>query len=87
MMQNLLLVDSGASDATRLRNYLTKIGYQITAVAKTAEQAIENARKLNPDFIVMDFSIRNKQTGYSLYDNIRQHDQNIPILYMSAPAA
>lgn len=86
-MQKLLLVDSGTNDATTLKNYLTQIGYKIAAIAKTAEQAIENARAFEPDFIVMDFNIRNKQSGYSLYDNIRQHNQDIPILYMSAPAA
>lgn len=86
-MQQLLLVDSGSSDAVSLKNYLTGIGYKISAIVKTAEQAVENARIFNPDFIVMDFNIRNKSTGYNLYDNIRQHNQEIPILYMAPPAA
>lgn len=86
-MQKLLLVDSGTSNATRLKNYLTRIGYQISAIAHSAEQAVENTRLFNPDFIVMDYNIRQKQTGYQLYDSIRKYNQDIPILYMAPPAA
>lgn len=86
-MQKLLLVDSGANEASTLQHYLTTIGYKIAAIAKTAEQAIENARVCKPDFIVLDFDIRNKQTGYHLYDTIRQLDNQIPIIYVAPPAA
>ena len=86
-MQKLLLVDSGSDDAVRLKDYLANLGYKISAIVRTPEQAIKNARIFNPDFIVMDFNIRQKSTRYSLYENIRAQNQDIPILYMSVPAA
>lgn len=86
-MQQLLLVDSGTNSATRLKSYLNRIGYTVSAIVRSAEQAAENARTLDPDFIVMDFNIRNKEVGNNLYDRIRQYNPEIPILYMSAPAA
>ena len=86
-MQRLLLVESGVCDTTRLKDHLTQIGYKISAIVKTAEQAIETAKIFDPDFIVMDFNIKTKSTGFNLYEDIRKHNSEIPILYMSAPAA
>lgn len=86
-MEKLLLVDSGSKSTSALKSYLTDIGYSVSVIVKTAEQAVENVKIFDPDFIVMDFNIRNKTAGFRLYDNIRERNKNIPILYMSAPAA
>jgi CheY-like chemotaxis protein len=86
-MSNLLLVESGSTSASGLKAYLANIGYKISVTVKTAKQAVENVKVFNPDFIVMDFDIKEKSTGYQLYDHIRKYNKDIPILYISAPAA
>jgi len=54
---------------------------------KSAEQAIKNAQKFSPDIIVMDFEESKLIDGRSIYQEIRQHQIEIPIIYMSAPSA
>lgn len=67
--------------------YLKGLGYTVSCIVKSAEQAIKNAQKFSPDIIVMDFEESKLIDGRSIYQEIRQHQIEIPIIYMSAPSA
>lgn len=86
-MQRLLLIENGKPGSRSLQAYLTDLGYKVSMIVKTAEQAIENASIYDPDFIVMDYNSNQIKNGISMYDLIRQQNQEIPIICMSAPAA
>ena len=83
-MQKLMLIENDSPSSTSLRDYLNQLGYKVSVVVKTAEQAVENAKIFNPDFIVMDYDLNKKIDGKSMYEMIRQHN-DIPIIYMTSP--
>ena len=83
-MQKLMLIETDSPSSRGLRDYLAELGYKISVVVKTAEQAVENAQIFNPDFIVMDYDLNKKIDGKSMYEKIRQHN-DIPIIYMTSP--
>jgi len=85
-MRNLLLITRKEGNNS-LSAYLKGLGYKISSVVKSAEQAIETAQKFSPDIIVMDFEESKQIDGKSIYQKIRQHQIEIPIIYMSVPSA
>lgn len=86
-MQRLLLIENGKPGSRSLKAYLTELGYKVSLIVRTAEQAIENANTYEPDFIVLDYDLNKTSGGASMYDLIRQQNQQIPIICMTAPAA
>ena len=86
-MQRLLLIEKNSETSQSLKIYLSRLGYKISVIVRTAEQAIENVRIFNPDFIVMEYSMQGELEGHRIYDKIRQVHREIPIIYLSLPQA
>jgi len=64
---------------------IEKLGYTVIGKAQSGEQAIDMARQLKPDVIVMDMSLKGKMTGLEASEEIRRFSET-PIIFLSGSA-
>ena len=70
---------------TYLDETLTRMGYEIAGMAITGESAVENARLLRPDLILMDIVMPGQMDGIDAAKIIRD-EMNIPIIFVTSDA-
>ncbi len=82
---NILVVEDQRAVAGALRMRLRGLGYDVVGIAKDGNEAIERARELRPDLILMDIRLGDGIDGIEAAHRIRaQYD--IPVVYVSAYA-
>ena len=82
---NILVVEDQRAVAGALRMRLRGLGYGVLGIAKDGDEAIEKARELRPDLILMDIRLGDGIDGIEAAHRIRtQFD--IPVVYVSAYA-
>jgi DNA-binding NarL/FixJ family response regulator len=82
-MYNILIVDDEIDFLTYLDEALTQMGYEIAGMAITGESAVENARLLRPDLILMNIVMPGRLDGIDAARII--HDEmEVPIIFVSA---
>ena len=82
---NILVVEDQRAVAGALRMRLRGLGYDVLGIAKDGKEAIEKARDLRPDLILMDIRLGDGIDGIEAAHRIRtQFD--IPVVYVSAYA-
>ncbi len=82
---NILVVEDQRAVAGALRMRLRGLGYDVVGIAKDGNEAIERARDLRPDLILMDIRLGDGIDGIEAAHRIRtQYD--IPVVYVSAYA-
>lgn len=82
---NILVVEDQRAVAGALRMRLRGLGYEVVGIAKDGNEAIERARELRPDLILMDIRLGDGIDGIETAHRIRaQYD--IPVVYVSAYA-
>jgi PAS domain S-box-containing protein len=82
---NILVVEDQRAVAGALRMRLRGLGYDVLGIAKDGNEAIEKARELRPDLILMDIRLGDGIDGIEAAHRIRtQFD--IPVVYVSAYA-
>ncbi len=79
----LLVVEDQAIIALDLKNRLTSLGYAVVATAAYGEVAIEQARALRPDLILMDIRLKGELDGIQAAECIRA-ELDLPIIYLTA---
>jgi PAS domain S-box-containing protein len=81
----ILVVEDDAILASQLENNLLQMGYQVTGLAATGEEAIkavlDSSRK--PDAILMDIRLRGEMTGIQAAEVIHK-TVDIPVIYLTA---
>ncbi|OZH55153.1 hypothetical protein AFK68_06400 [Hydrocoleum sp. CS-953] len=82
----ILLAEDNEANITTVSSYLKAKGYRII-LAKNGDEAIAQAESQNPDLILMDISMPNKN-GLEAMEEIRQtpHLVNVPIIALTALA-
>ncbi len=81
-MFNILVVDDDRDINASLCSYLMKNGYEAHGVL-SVEDAFEYMYKSNTDLIISDIMMP-EIDGYELAANIRENNENIPILFVTA---
>jgi DNA-binding NarL/FixJ family response regulator len=81
-MARVLLVDHNESVLKNVRGVLLQEGLDICGEAATGRQAIEEAARLKPDFIVLDHSLPDL-TGVQVAYEIRQRLGNVRIVFFT----
>lgn len=61
---------------------LAKLGYQVVAKVKTAEDAIWEVKNQEPDFILMDISLKGDKDGIEAVQEIRKFS-DVSVIYLS----
>jgi PAS domain S-box-containing protein len=79
----IMVVEDEAIIATRLQQRLTQMGYDVLGVAYSGEEALEKARNLSPDLILMDIMIPGKLDGIAVAEIVKS-EMDIPVIFLTA---
>ncbi|MBI4776204.1 MAG: response regulator [Deltaproteobacteria bacterium] len=79
----ILIVEDEAIVAADLANKLTQLGYEVAGIAAQGAEAVEMARRLDPQLILMDVRLEGPLDGIEAAEAIRaRHD--VPVIYLTA---
>jgi len=79
----ILVVEDESIVALDLQGRLAERGYLVPAIARTGEQAIQKAREIRPDLILMDINLAGDMDGIEAADQIRRHSE-LPVIFLTA---
>jgi diguanylate cyclase (GGDEF)-like protein len=79
---SILLVEDEGVIARDLEDTLTRLGYRVSGIASEGAEAIEMARELHPQLVVMDVSLRGDVDGIEAACAI-QEDAPVPVIFLT----
>ncbi len=82
-LKKIFIVEDASIVAMELRRILESIGYGVTGIAGSGEEAIEMCLASPPDLILMDVKLPGKLNGIDASREIRKHF-NVPVIYTTA---
>jgi len=80
---NVMVVEDESIVAEDIKRSLLNMGYTVSAVVSSGEDAIKKAGELKPDMILMDIVLRGEMNGIEAAGRIRS-DFKIPVIYLTA---
>jgi CheY-like chemotaxis protein len=84
-MTKVLVVDDEAIITMQLEGRLRRMGYKVVGMAASGEEAIEKARRLTPDIILMDIVMPGKFNGIVAARQINK-ELHIPVIFITSYA-
>ncbi|MGB9175853.1 MAG: response regulator [Methanoregula sp.] len=84
-MSKILVVDDEAIITLELEECLSAMGYTVAGMASSGEDAIEKARRLTPDLVLMDIVMPGKLNGIEAAKTITG-DLDIPVVFVTSYA-
>ena len=79
----ILVVEDESVVAKDLQTLLEDLGYIITSVVASGEEAITMARQTHPDLVLMDIELKGPLNGIEAARHI--HDElGIPVIYLTS---
>lgn len=81
----ILIVEDERITAEDIRLSLGGLGYAVTGMASSGEEAIRKAEELHPDLVLMDIVLGGDMDGIEAAKRIRARF-NIPVVYLTAYA-
>lgn len=82
-MISIFIVEDEAIVALNLKNNLERIGYSVSGVVSSGEEALEKIDIFNPDLIIMDIKLQGVLDGIDTAA-ILNKKYNIPFIFISA---
>ena len=82
---NILVVEDERIIAFDLKQRLEALGYRISAVVPSGEEAIEKAAELQPDLVLMDIHLEGGMDGIEAAQRIHER-LRIPVVFLTAYA-
>jgi CheY-like chemotaxis protein len=82
-MNKVLVLENETVIAIELKLYLTKMGCEVVGCASSWEGAIAMAKRLRPDYILMDIAMPGKFDDIGAYAIIKE-ELDIPIVFLNA---
>jgi CheY-like chemotaxis protein len=79
----ILIVEDEVVIAMRLQQRLTSMGFNAEGIAYTGEEAVEKAKSLRPDLILMDIMMPGKLDGVAAAKIIKA-ELDIPVVFLTA---
>jgi len=79
-----MVVDDEAIITTQMEEYLKMLGYDVAGIAHSGEDAIELAKTLRPDLILMDIVMPRKRIDGIAASEAIKKELDIPIIFMTA---
>ncbi|MEP6523281.1 EAL domain-containing protein [Microcoleus vaginatus DQ-U2] len=83
--KKILIVEDESIVAEDISDSLISLGYRITGMVYSGEEAIESAAKFRPDLVLMDVNLQGEIDGITAAEEIRSRFQ-IPVVYLTAYA-
>ena len=81
-MANIIVVEDEMVEAMNLKRSLQSMDHDVVAIASYGEEAIEKAKKLEPDLILMDIVLKGNMDGIDAAKAISK--LGIPVIYITA---
>ncbi|HEX7628286.1 MAG TPA: response regulator [Candidatus Methanoperedens sp.] len=81
--EKILVVEDEGIIAMHIQNSLINLGYSVSGLASSGEEAIEMAKNYQPDLVLMDIVLAGKMDGIEAADHIR-NNYNMPVIYLTA---
>lgn len=79
----ILIVEDENIVAMHIKHKVEALGYQVTAITPSGEEAMEKVAELSPDLVLMDIVLKGEMDGIETAKKIRDaHD--IPVVYLTA---
>ena len=82
-MASIMIVDDEAIITMQLNELLTAMGYDVVGTGSTGKEAVDLAKKLRPDLILMDIVMAGKLDGIKAAEII-QKKSDTPIIFITA---
>ncbi len=82
-MNKIMVVEDEAVIAIRLQERLTAMGYHVVGISYSAEEAMEQARRLRPDLVLMDIMIPGEMDGVAVAKSVKT-ELDIPVIFLTA---
>jgi CheY-like chemotaxis protein len=83
MKRKILIVEDEGIVALDLQMRLVNLGYEVTGIASSAEEALASVHQFPPDLVLMDIKLKGGSTGVQVAKTIRR-ELRIPVIYTSA---
>ena len=79
----ILIVEDERIVGEDIRVRLQKLGYSVPSIVRSGEEAVEKARVLEPDLVLMDIVLEGEMDGVEAASTIKSL-YNIPVVYLTA---
>jgi response regulator RpfG family c-di-GMP phosphodiesterase len=79
----IMVVEDERISAEIIKKALQKLGYSVSSVVGSGEQAIIKAKEERPDLVLMDIVLQGEMNGIDAAQQIRLQN-NIPVIYLSS---
>lgn len=81
--KRILIVEDERIVAEDLKRLLIKMGYGVTDIAASGEEALRSVKSQKPDLVLMDIRIQGPQDGIEVAEHLYA-EYNIPVSYLTA---
>ncbi|MCC7450850.1 MAG: response regulator [Anaerolineae bacterium] len=81
----IMVVEDEGIVALDIRNKLRRMGYSVTGIADSGEDAVIMALDTKPDLVLMDIRLKGEMDGIEAARQIRKQ-YSIPVVYLTAYA-
>ena len=79
----ILVVEDEGITAKDIESRLTRLGYEVPAIAQTGEEAIEKAEQVRPDLVLMDIQLKGTMDGVQAARQLAERF-GLPVTYLTA---
>lgn len=83
--ERVLIVEDESIVQLHLRTIVERLGYEVSGLARSGDEALASVRVAPPDFVLMDIRLERQQDGIEVARQIRAA-LDIPIVYLTAYA-
>ncbi len=80
---DILVVEDESIVAKDIQICLKKLGYEVVGIVSSGEDAVEKAKEMEPDLIMMDIMLKGEMSGIDAASIIRK-TQDIPVIFLTA---
>ncbi|MCU0286756.1 MAG: response regulator [Acidobacteria bacterium] len=81
--KKILIVEDEGIIAMGIKNKMANLGYTVTDMAFTGEEAVKKVEEQKPDLVLMDIKLAGKMDGIETAKKIREKF-DIPVIYLTA---
>ena len=85
MKKQILVVENERIVAEDIKKTLNNLGYDVSGIASSGEEAVKKAKELNPDLALMDIVLEGNMDGIDAAGQIYS-SLGIPVVYLTAYA-
>lgn len=86
MAKKILIVEDEGVVALQIKSDLEQMGYSVTDICVTGEQAIGSFEKIRPDLVLMDITLKGQMDGIETAGQINER-YDVPVIYLTAHSA